>query len=469
MPDTVASPEANAAVAEPAAPRKPDAVFTTGTTMSHVVRMTVTGSIGLMAIFLVDFLSLLYVSWLKQEALTAAVGYASVILFFLTSANIGFMIASTALTARRLGMGNREGARRIAGSSLVLMILTAAVLWLALAPFLGPLLGLLGAEGEVRDVAVSYLQITLPSNILMAFGMGLSGVLRAVGDANRAMYVTLAGGLVTAVVDPILIFGLGLGVYGAAICVVVSRAVFVLVGWYGAVRVHNMVAPPSLADLKDDSKAIFNIAGPAILTNVATPFSLAVVARIVSPFGPSAIASNAVIDRLTPIAFGALFALSGAVGPILAQNWGAGMFHRMRSALRDSFLFAAIYVLLSWMILVLCRHWIVDVFALKGLAAEGVIFFCWVSGPMWFFVGLLFTANAAFNNLGFPLYSTALNWGRATLGTIPFAWVGAQYNGYNGALAGMVLGSVVFGIVAAVLAIRTIGTLEHRARSAHAP
>jgi Na+-driven multidrug efflux pump len=172
------------------------------------------------------------------------------------------------------------------------------------------------------------------------------------------------------------------------------------------------------------------------------------------------------INQLThvtiPIAFGAMFALSGAVGPIMAQNWGAGRFDRMRATLRDSFIFAGLYVLASWAVLVLCRHWIVQIFALTGPAAEGVIFFCWISGPMWFFIGLLFTANAAFNNLGFPLYSTILNWGRATIGTIPFAWGGARLFGYEGALAGMALGSVIFGIVAAFLAIRTIATLEKR-------
>ncbi len=466
MPDSVVSPEAQAASVEKPMPKKPDAGFTQGSTLGHVIRMTVTGSIGLMAIFVVDFLSLLYVSWLKDETLTAAVGYASVVLFFLTSANIGFMIAATALTARRLGMGDRENARRVAGSAMLLMVAMAAALWLVLLPFLMPLLGLLGAEGTVRDIAWLYLMITLPSNALMALGMGFSGVLRAAGDANRSMYVTLAGGLVTAVVDPILIFGLGLGIHGAAICVVISRLVFALVGWHGAVTVHRMVAKPDAASVRENARPIFAIAWPAILTNVATPFSLAVVARIVSVFGPSAITANAVIDRLTPIAFGALFALSGAVGPILAQNWGAGMYHRMRSTLRDSFIVAGIYVLVSWAILMLCRQWIVDIFQLKGLAAEGVIFFCFVSGPMWFFVGLLFTANAAFNNLGFPLYSTAFNWGRATLGTIPFAYAGAHFHGYNGALAGMTLGSVVFGVTSAIMAVRTIGVLERQQRQA---
>ena len=56
--------------------------------------------------------------------------------------------------------------------------------------------------------------------------MALSGVLRAAGDARRAMFVTLAGGIVTAFTDPLLIFGLGLGVYGAAWATVISRLVF---------------------------------------------------------------------------------------------------------------------------------------------------------------------------------------------------------------------------------------------------
>jgi putative MATE family efflux protein len=444
----------------------PNAVFTQGPTMGHVVKMTVTGSIGLMAIFFVDFLSLLYVSWLKDQELTAAVGFASVILFLLVSFNIGFMIAATALTARRLGAGDREGARRIAGSSIGWMVVTALGLTALLLPLLGSMLAWLGATGRVAETAHVYLLIALPSHALMALGMGYSGILRAVGDANRAMYVTLAGGLMTAVVDPILIFGLNLGVNGAAICVVLSRLVFALVGWHGAVKVHGMAAMPKPLEALADARRIADIAVPAILTNIATPLSLAVVARIVSDFGPAAIAANAVIDRLTPIAFGALFALSGSVGPILAQNWGAGMFHRMRATMRDSFMFAGLYVLASWIILVLCRHWIVQVFALTGQAAEGVLFFCWISGPMWFFIGLLFTANAAFNNLGFPLYSTAFNWGRATLGTVPFAWVGARLYGFEGALAGVGLGSVVFGVAAALVAVRTIGKLERRTHDA---
>jgi Na+-driven multidrug efflux pump len=71
--------------------------------MRHVVVMTATGSIGLVAVFIVDALNLFYISLLGQQELAAAIGYAGTLLFFSTSIAIGLSIAATALTARALG------------------------------------------------------------------------------------------------------------------------------------------------------------------------------------------------------------------------------------------------------------------------------------------------------------------------------------------------------------------------------
>ena len=65
--------------------------FVSGSTMQHVIKMTVTGSIGLMAIFSVDLLTLLYISMLKDDALTAGVGFSGLINFFAISINIGLI------------------------------------------------------------------------------------------------------------------------------------------------------------------------------------------------------------------------------------------------------------------------------------------------------------------------------------------------------------------------------------------
>jgi putative MATE family efflux protein len=350
----------------------------------------------------------------------------------------------------------------MAASACVHMVLIGIAVSIVLIAFLPWLLRLIGATDELFPISQRFLWITLPSNALMALGMGFSGILRAVGDAKRAMYVTLAGGIVTAILDPILIFGLGLGIYGAAITTVISRLVFVLVGYWGAVQVHGLVARPSLRAMVADAKPMFAIALPAMLTNVATPVAGAFLAGVLARFGEGAIAANAIVDRLVPVAFGGLFALSGAVGPILGQNWGAGRFDRMRRILRDGVIFTALYVGGVWLVLLVLRQPLADLFKAEGLTADLVMFFCLVSGAIWFFNGLLFTANASFNNLGFPLLSTAFNWGRATIGTMPFALLGARIAGPEGAIAGVGVGSLLFGVTAIATAFWTIRVLDRR-------
>ena len=93
--------------------------FTQGSIFRHVAIMSAAGSVGLMAIFAVDLLNLLYISWLKDQTLTAAVGYANVIGFFLISVCIGIMIAVSALASRALGGRQRKKAEDIAGAGLL--------------------------------------------------------------------------------------------------------------------------------------------------------------------------------------------------------------------------------------------------------------------------------------------------------------------------------------------------------------
>jgi Na+-driven multidrug efflux pump len=334
-----------------------------------------------------------------------------------------------------------------------------------LLPLLPWFLELLGASAQARPVALTFLWITLPANVLMAVGMAFSGALRAVGDAKRAMYVTLIGAVVTAALDPVLIFALGLGVRGAAIATVVSRIVFAYLGYQAAVRIHGLGAVPSVRAVIADARPTFSVALPAILTNLAPGIANAVFAGILARFGNEVVAAAAIIDRLVPVAFGAIFALSGAVGPILGQNWGAGRFDRMRQVLRDSLVFMAVYVAVVWLVLMLARPLLPVLFNATGTTAELIAFFCLIGGPMWFFLGLLFVANASFNNLGFPLLSTAFNWGRATLGTVPFAYIGSVVGGPKGAMVGLAAGGLAFGIAGIVTAFWTIRLLARRAPS----
>ena len=127
----------------------------------------------------------------------------------------------------------------------------------------------------------------------------------------------------------------------------------------------------------------------AVLTQVATPVGNAFVTAAIAPFGDNAVAGWAVIVRLIPVAFVALFALSGSVGPILGQNLGARRFDRLRSTVRDSLKVTLVYVLVVWLLMALGSGFIATAFGAQGEARELIVFFCVFVAGSFFFNGAL--------------------------------------------------------------------------------
>jgi Na+-driven multidrug efflux pump len=202
---------------------------------------------------------------------------------------------------------------------------------------------------------------------------------------------------------------------------------------------------------------------PAILTQMATPVGQAIVTRAMSGFGEAAVAGMAIAGRLTPVAFGVIFALSGAIGPIIGQNHGAGRPDRVRGAYVAGLQFAALVIVAVSAVLFVLRAPIADAFSATGLTRDLVYLFCGPLALLWYFVAVIFVANAAFNNLGRPFLSTWTNWGRSTLGTILPVWIGAQMGGAQGVLWGQALGGVAFGLLSLWLGWRVIAAPVSRA------
>ncbi len=249
--------------------------FVTGSLLKHVCVMSGTAAVGLIAVFAVDLINLFYISRLGEREIAAAVGFAGVVGFFHTSICIGVTIGITAVVSRAIGAGRRADATRIATSSLVLMAGLAALVGICTLMFLHPLLRALGASGETERLAARYLSITVLSLPLLGIGMACSALLRCVGDARRAMWVTLGAAIVTAALDPLLIFGLGMGLEGAATTAVLSRLMLAAVGLRGVIVRHRLLARSTARAWGADARLLAGVAGPGLLTNLATPVGAA--------------------------------------------------------------------------------------------------------------------------------------------------------------------------------------------------
>lgn len=171
-------------------------------------------------------------------------------------------------------------------------------------------------------------------------------------------------------------------------------------------------------------------------------------------FGEGGVAGMAIVGRMTPLAFGVIFALSGAIRPVIGQNFGAGRMDRVRRAYYDGLLFCALFTLAMTAILFVLRGPIITLFGAEEVMRDLVVLFCGPLALAFFFNGVIFIANAAFNNMGHPLRSTWINWGRHTVGTLPFVLTGGALFGAAGVLIGQAVGGVIFAGVAAVMVRR---------------
>ncbi len=453
-------PEPRPARAEAAG--EPTARFLSGSLMRHVVVMSLSGTLGLMVMFLVDFLALWWISRLKQEQLIAAVGIAGTIQFAVISVAIGMMIGAVAMVSRAIGTGDVERARRISTFAVIFSTAVLTVLSLLLVIFADPVLRFSGAEGEVLTEARHFLIVSLPSIPLIAIGMVASSILRAVGDAWRSTSVTLIGGIVALFVDPLLIVWSGWGVTGAALSLVVARSAMATLGLWYVLRTRPMLARPAWADMRGFMRPYLGIALPAVATQLSTPFGGWILTREIATFGESAVAGWGVVMRLTILAFGGIFALSGAIGGIIGQNYGAGRIDRVEEAFVAALKFCLGYTIVVWALMALLTGPIVNSF---GLSAEGsavVRAFTHVTAGSFIFTGALFVANSTFNNLGRPLRSTFANWMRDGIMTFPFAYAFGQWAGSVGVVWAQASVNVIAGVLAAWAAWHYVRSIRGR-------
>ena len=183
-----------------------EAVFTQGSTMRHIVVMTLSSTVGLLSLFFVDLVDMYFLSLLGHEELAAAVGFSGTLLFFMTAVSIAFSITVGVTVAKALGEKQPQRASQLFINTLIYSLIFTSVIsafafWQA-----ESLLSLLGAKGLTLELATTYTTILLPTTPILAIAMNLASALRASGDAKRSMLAITGGGLVNAIFDPILIF-----------------------------------------------------------------------------------------------------------------------------------------------------------------------------------------------------------------------------------------------------------------------
>lgn len=260
--------------------------YTEGSVFRHVSGLSITSAIGLFAIFVVDLVDVFFISILGEPELAAAVGFAGVGLFFGAAICIGLAIAISTTVAQSIGSAASGGsaacdvaeageARRLATHGLLLSLCLTVPLTVLSVVYARELLALTGAQGRPLDLAVGYFRIVGASLPILGLAMAATSLLRATGDGTRSMWSTIIAGLVNAVLDPLFIFGLSLGLSGAAAASVLSRCTVAGIALAAVMKRHGLIGRPVASRFFGDARELAGIAVPSLITNLSTPIGSA--------------------------------------------------------------------------------------------------------------------------------------------------------------------------------------------------
>ncbi|WP_447530185.1 MATE family efflux transporter [Vreelandella sp. TE19] len=431
---------------------KAGALFTRGPIGRHVKEMAITSGLSLLALFLIEILTLTYVSLLKDEELVAAVGIGKLLMFFNTIAVTGIAITAGGLISRRVGRGLQASLPPLVTHVLILAVGVAVLVAAIEGYYLDHFIAWLG-EGTASASVRPFLWMALMSSVLMAITHTCAQALRAVGHSRQALSLFLVAAGVLAIVDPVLIFVLELELIGAGIAMIMAAGV---AGVYGLYRVKRKIGLASRIHwrlLKHQSLHIGRVTLPYTLGHLAMPFAITFVMGQLAVFGVSVMAGMALMDTTLQVAYCLYFALPGALVPVFAQHLDAHLKWRLKAALVSAIELVVVYGLLAWCALLVIVPVLATVF---GLSTPGRHLLDDLSafGPgLWLLMGLDFIAVAIFVTLERTGWVMFYAWLRASFGTVPFVVLGAKYFGASGVILGMWLGNAGIALISITTAV----------------
>ncbi|BCJ69413.1 MATE family efflux transporter [Polymorphospora rubra] len=263
----------------------------------------------------------------------AAVNLAAPVLLVLGAVATTVGVGGASLVSRRLGAGDPAGAARAAGNALALFWLTAAALGIVGLVAIEPLLTLLGATGDARADTRAYVVVLLCGTLVAT---GFSSLVRAEGRMRYATMIWVVAVLVQITLDPILIFGFGLGVRGAALGTVGGQTVsagMALWFFFGRNRRAYDIGWRDLIPHGPTLRALVGIGTPSFLAGFgATLLGVLVNNLLAGAAGTLALAAYAVSARIQTFVMMPQLGISQGVQPIVGYNVGRRLHDRVRRA-----------------------------------------------------------------------------------------------------------------------------------------
>lgn len=301
------------------------------------------------------------------------------------------------------GEGNKERAEKIMGNTFTMLLCTSFVLLAACYMFRRPIMYAFGASDDSYIYANEYLRIYLLGTVFCMISSGLNGFINAQGYPKTGMLTTVIGAVLNIALDPVFIFGLNMGVSGAALATVISQ--FVSCIWvlrFLTGRKVQLQLKPSCMRLDYSlSKRIVTLGFAGFVMQATNCLVQVACNSMLSIYGGDLyVGIMTVINSVREILSLPVMGLTSGAQPVIGFNYGAHELGRVKEAIRFMSKLGMAYTLAAWLIVLLIPHLLMSVFTDQtemietGAAALKLYFFGF------FFMSFQFAGQATFTAVG---------------------------------------------------------------------
>ncbi len=356
----------------------------------------------------------------------AGVGVAFPIILIIMAFSALVGAGGAPLVAIKMGEKNNDGAEKIMCTSFVMLIIVAIILTVGLLIFKEPILWAFGASESTIGYATDYLGIYLSGTIFVMIALGMNPFINTQGFAKVGMMTVAIGAIINIILDPILIFGLGMGVKGAATATVLSQvvsAVWVLKFLFGKRTILKIRKKYLRLDIKIAASVLSLGIAPFIMQSTESLVLISLNNQLQTYGGDLAVGAMTIMSSIMQIIMLPNMGLTQGAQPIMSYNYGAKQIDRVKKTFKLMFLICISFTTIMWASLMIFPQIFVSIFnndqALMEITSWSIrIYFAGI-----FIVGAQIACQQTFLSLGQAKISLLIALLRKIILLIPLVFI----------------------------------------------
>lgn len=424
-----------------------------------IIKLSIPAIISMMVTNVYNLVDTAFVGQLGNSA-SGAVGI--VFGFMAVLQAIGFMFGngSGSIISRLLGAKNTEQASKIASTGFFFTLLFGAVVAIISAFVLKPLVMLLGSTETISPYAQTYISYILAAAPFITASFTMNNLLRYEGKATLGMIGLIVGAVLNIAGDPILMFGLNMGIAGAGLSTCISQIIgfFVLLSMFLLHKTQcrlsvKLIVPKFLPE-------IIGTGLPSLLRQGLNSLSTVVLNNCAAVYGDAAVAAMSIVSRVIFFTFSFALGVGQGFQPVCGFNYGAKKYDRLKTAFYFSVMLAEIIVVVMSVGLILFPGEIVSIFRDDNTVMEIGSRALVLQGIAQLFLPFCMITEMALQSVGKKLGASVLSTLRNGLFFIPMLLILSNVRGLSGIQEAQPLAVTLAVIPSAILAVRFFRELQ---------